>query len=96
MNENWNKTHRIKNAIKRRDPNSLPAEYTQANNHKFDWTETKVLGRAQTKHTREFKEAWYCKDYNTINRHIDIHHIFTTKEKGQKNYKQHQDYNNPI
>jgi hypothetical protein len=40
-----------KNAIKRYDYKSLPA---------------------QTKHAREFKEAWYSIDGNTINRHVDI------------------------
>ena len=96
IKESQNKTHRIKNAIKRRDTNSLPAEHTHGNNHTFDWTKTKVVGRAQTQHAREFEEAWYSKDNDTINRHVYIHLIFTTKEKRQKNYKQHQDYNNPI
>ena len=30
----------------------------------------------QTKHAREFKEAWYSTDSNTINRHIDISTIY--------------------
>ncbi len=30
----------------------------------------------QTKHAREFKEAWYSTDSNTINWHIDISTIY--------------------
>ncbi len=41
-----------------------------------NWTETQLLGRAQTKHAREFKEAWHSTDGNTINRHIDIPTIY--------------------
>ena len=65
-----------KNAIKRHDLRSLPAAHTYDNCHTFNWTETQLLGRAQTKHTREFKEAWYSTDSNTINRHIDIPTIY--------------------
>ncbi len=65
-----------KNAIKRHDLRSLPAAHTYDNCHTFNWTETQLLGRAQTKHAREFKEAWYSTDSNTINRHIDIPTIY--------------------
>ncbi len=65
-----------KNAIKRHDLRSLPAAHTYDNCHTFNWTETQLLGRAQTKHAREFKEAWYCTNSNTINRHIDIPTIY--------------------
>ena len=61
-----------KNAIKRHDLRSLPAAHTYDNCHTFNWTETQLLGRAQTKHAREFKEALYSTDSNAINRHIDI------------------------
>ncbi len=64
-----------KNAIKRHDLRS-PAAHTYDNCHTFNWTETQLLGRAQTKHAREFKEAWYSTDSNTINRHIDIPTIY--------------------
>ena len=65
-----------KNAIKRHDHLSLPAAHTYDNCHTFYWTETQLLGRAQTKHAREFKEAWYSIDANTINRHIEIPTIY--------------------
>ena len=65
-----------KNAIKRHDHLSLPAAHTYDNCHTFNWTETQLLGRAQTKHAREFKEAWYSMDANTINRHIEIPTIY--------------------
>ena len=55
-----------KNAIKRHDHLSLPAAHTYDNCHSFNWTETQLLGRAQTKHARESKEAWYSVDANTI------------------------------
>ena len=50
-----------KNAIKRRDLRSLPAAHTYDNCHTFNWKETYLLARAQTKHAREFKEAWYTR-----------------------------------
>ena len=52
---------------------SLPAAHTCDNCHTFNWTKTQlhVLGRAQTKYAREFKEAWYSTDYDTLNRHFD-------------------------
>jgi hypothetical protein len=28
----------------------------------FNWTHTEILGQAQTKQTREFKEAWHSMD----------------------------------
>ena len=65
-----------KNAIKRHDLRSLPAAHTYDNCHTFNRTETQLLGRAQTKHARKFKEAWYSTDSNTINRHIDIPTIY--------------------
>ena len=43
-----------KNAIKRNDYKSLPAAHTYDNCHTSNWTETELLGRAQTKHAREF------------------------------------------
>ena len=65
-----------KNAIKRHDHLSLPAAHAHDNCHTFNWTETQLLGRAQTKHAREFKEAWYSIGANTINRHIEIPTIY--------------------
>ena len=56
-----------KNAIKRYDLRSLPAAHTYDNCHTFNWTHTELLGQAQTKHAREFKEAWHSMDNNTIN-----------------------------
>ena len=61
-----------KNAINGYDLLSLPASHTHDNGHTFNWTEKQILDQAKTKHEREFKEAWYSIDNNTINRHIDI------------------------
>ena len=70
------RTTEHKNAIKRYDYKSLPAAHTYDNCHTFNWTETELLGRAQTKHAREFKEAWYSIDGNTINRHVEIPTVY--------------------
>ena len=40
------------------------------NCHTFNWTKTQLLGQAQIKHVREFKEAWHSTDNDTNNRHI--------------------------
>ena len=40
--------------------------------------------KAQTKHAREFKEAWYSTDDNTINRHIDIPNVYLQLETVRK------------
>lgn len=64
------------NAINRHDHNSLPAKHTDDNGHKFDWSQTKLIGQAATKHAREFKEAWHSIDKCSFNRHIDIPTIY--------------------
>ena len=74
-----------KNAIKRHDHLSLPAAHTYDNCHPFNWIETQLLGQAQTKHAREFKEAWYSIDANTINGHIEIPTIYLQLKTIRKN-----------
>ena len=64
------------NAINRLDHNSLPAKHADDNGHKFNWSHTKCLGQANTKHAHEFKEAWHSLDKQTFNRHIDIPLIY--------------------
>jgi hypothetical protein len=54
------------NAINRHDYSSLPAKHTDDNGHKFDWSQTRCLGQATTKHAREFKEAWHSLDKQTF------------------------------
>ncbi len=44
-----------RNAINRPDHSSLPAKHADDNGHKFDWSQTRCLGQATTKHAREFK-----------------------------------------
>ena len=90
-----------KNAIKRHDHLSLPAAHTYDNCHTFNWTETQLLGPAQTKHAREFKEAWYSIDANTINQHIEIPTIYLQlktirKYPTNKNNTMANDINFPI
>ena len=59
------------NAINRHDHNSLPDKHADDNGHKFDWSQTKCLGQATTKHARKFKEAW-----NSLDKQIDIPLIY--------------------
>ena len=65
-----------KNAIKRRDLRSLTSKHTYDKCYTFNWKETHLLRRAQIKHGREFKEAWYSTDDNTINRRINIPTVY--------------------
>ena len=44
------------NAINRHDYNSLPVEHAVDHVQMLDWSQTKCLGQATTKHAREFKE----------------------------------------
>ena len=37
-----------KNAIKREDERSLPAKHVTENDHRFDWTNIKILNHAKT------------------------------------------------
>ena len=75
-----------KNAINRYDLLSLPASHTHDNGHTFNWTEIQILDQAKTKHAREFKEAWYSIDNNTINRHTHISQAFLQlKQSSGKN-----------
>ena len=51
------------------------------NRHKFDWTQTKLLGQAATKHAHEFKEAWYSINKLSFNRYmLDRDHRTYTHE----------------
>jgi hypothetical protein len=40
---------------------------------------------SHTKHGREFKEAWYSTDGNTINRHIGIPTIYSQLKTKRRN-----------
>ena len=64
------------NAINRHDYNSLPAKHADDDGHKSNWSHTRSLGQANTKHARELKEAWHSLDKQTFNRHIDIPLIY--------------------
>ena len=46
---------------------------------------TQLLGRAQTKYAREFKEAWHSTDDDTIDRHIDIPTAYLQLKTERKN-----------
>ena len=65
-----------KNTINRHDLRSLPATHIYNNGHTFNWSQTKLLDQATTKHAREFKEAWYSINENTINGHIEVPTVF--------------------
>ena len=72
------------NAINRHDHSSLPAKHTDDNGHKFDWSQTRCLGQATTRHAREFKEAWHSLDKQTFNRLIDIPTIYLQLKRSHK------------
>ena len=73
-----------KNAINKHDHNSLPAKHADDNGHKFNWFHTKCLEQANTKHAREFKEAWHSLDKQTFNRHIDIALIYLQLKRSRR------------
>ena len=45
---------------------SLPAKHTDDNGHKFNWSQTRCLGKTTTNRAREFKEAWHSLDKKNI------------------------------
>ena len=61
-----------KNAIKPEDARSIPSKHIIKNDHRFDWTNVKLLNHGKTKEAREFKETWHTLQNPTISRHIDI------------------------
>ena len=54
------------------------------NGHKFEWSQTRCLGQATTKHARECKEAWHSIDKLTFNRRIDIPVIYLQLKRSHK------------
>jgi hypothetical protein len=50
----------------------------------FDWSQTRCLGQATTKHALEFKEAWHSLEKQTFNRHIDIPTIYLQLKRSHK------------
>ncbi len=73
-----------RNAINTHVHSSIPAKHADDNGHKFDWSQTRCLGQATTKHAREFKEAWHSMHKLTFNRHIDIHTIYLQLKHSRK------------
>ena len=57
----------------------------QLNCHTFNWAKTQLLGRAQTKYAREFKEAWHSTNHDTINRQTDILTVYLQLKTVRKN-----------
>ncbi|BHF67700.1 hypothetical protein SprV_0301072800 [Sparganum proliferum] len=58
-------------AIRRRDPLSLVFAHSLDCDHRFNWDGTEVVAMANTKHAREFLEAWHS-GADSINRHVDL------------------------
>ena len=90
--ETWLTEH--KNAIRRHDPRSLPATHADDNGRKFDWSQTKLLGQASTRHARKFKEAWHSMDKSTINRHVDIPTIYHQLKHHKRHHPSYPPNNN--
>ena len=67
----------LRSCICRYDYKSLPACSTHIRQLPYlQLDRNRTIRRAQTKHAREFKEAWYSIDGNTINRHVEIPTIY--------------------
>ncbi|BHF81596.1 hypothetical protein SprV_0802472800 [Sparganum proliferum] len=58
-------------AIRRPDPLSLVFAHSLDCDHRFNWDGTEVVAMANTKHAREFLEAWHS-GADSINRHVDL------------------------
>nr|VZI38472.1 unnamed protein product [Spirometra erinaceieuropaei] len=57
--------------IRRRDPLSLVFAHALDCDHRFNWDGAEVVAMANTKHAREFLEAWHS-GADSINRHVDL------------------------
>jgi hypothetical protein len=64
--------HEHELCVKRKDQLSLIAQHSNENDHTFNFTDAKILGRENNKAARLFKESWYS-DKDSINRHVYIH-----------------------
>nr|VZI47564.1 unnamed protein product [Spirometra erinaceieuropaei] len=58
-------------AIRRRDPLSLVFAHALDCDHRFNWDGAEVVAMANTRHAREFLEAWHS-GADSINRHVDL------------------------
>jgi hypothetical protein len=64
-----------KAAIRRHDPLSLISIHEDQEGHKFNLETVRILARGNTRHAREFLEAWHSTT-NSINRHIELDPIY--------------------
>jgi hypothetical protein len=64
-------------AVKRRDPKSLVAMHSLDTGHLFNFDETKIVGSAPTKRSREIIEAWNSTG-DCLNRHVDLDPIYAS------------------
>nr|VZI36095.1 unnamed protein product [Spirometra erinaceieuropaei] len=58
-------------ALRRRDPLSLVFAHAIEHDHRFNWDDTEVIAKANTRQAREFLEAWHS-GTTSINRHVDL------------------------
>ena len=64
-----------KAAIRRHDPLSLISVHEDKEGHKFNLDSVKIIAQGNTRHTREFLEAWYSTT-NSINRHVELDPVY--------------------
>jgi hypothetical protein len=62
-------------AVKRHDTKSQVAMHSLETGHRFDFANTKIVGTATNKKSREFIEAWNSTD-DCLNRHVDLDPTF--------------------
>ncbi|CAH8503561.1 unnamed protein product [Dicrocoelium dendriticum] len=66
-----------KRACKNHYALSLISIHTDEEGHHFDWNNTEVLAKGETRKGREFLEAWYSTQHS-INMHIEIDPVYQT------------------
>ena len=65
--------HRL--AVNRHDHKSLVSAHIDDKQHEFNWNEINILGRANTRHGREFIEAWFTRT-GSINKHVEMETVY--------------------
>jgi len=78
--------HEHQLAVRRHDENSLISQHMDRLNHIFKWDNVSILSQAKSRNAREFLEAWHS-DTNSINRHIELNHIYIPFKKDNRKPK---------
>ena len=74
-------------SARRHDALSLISTHQDEEGHKFNWDNTEIIAKGNTRYKREFIEALYS-NTETINKHIDIDPIYQPLRTKQKERQQ--------